>query len=172
MDNIDLLRKREAIMAQKLEKQRHLIELVSSQHEPPSTPSSLSKSGGSGKKRSRTKSNQADDFEFTKQLKLTSPYAKPNIPALEPVVTYKNVTMEESQLEELRKEHKNNRKLVKEQFKEYHTFNQHTTARVDELQLNINLIMEHFGIPPPQKTGNEELTQNEKKEKTLDSDRS
>jgi hypothetical protein len=166
MDNADLLRKREAIMAQKLEKQRHLMELVGNQHEPPSTPSSLSKSGGSGKKRSRTKSHEADDYEFTKQLKLTSPYAKPNIPnipALEPVVTYKSVTMEESQLDELRKEHKNNRKLVKEQFKEYHTFNQHTTARVDELQLNINLIMEHFGIPLPQ-TGNEGLNQSEKKD--------
>jgi len=159
-----LLRKREAIMAQKLEKQRHLMELVgNNQAHEPSTPSSLSKSGGSGKKRSRTKSHEADDYEFTKQLKLTSPYAKPNIPALEPVYTYKSVTMEETQLEELRKEHKNNRKLVKEQFKEYHTFNQHTSARVDELQLNINLIMEHFGIPLPQKTENEGIIQTEKK---------
>jgi hypothetical protein len=138
-DNLEVIKLlQDALKAQKEEKERQLNELMKKEK------------ANSGKKRNR-KSNENDDFDLSK-IKFTSPYAKPNLPTETSysvnTTPSKALSFDEKQFEDLRKEHKRSRKLVKEQFKEFEIFNRRTLERVDYLQQNINAIMEHMGIKP------------------------
>lgn len=103
------------ILQKKAEKERQLAELINSQDVVTNRPSgNLSKSGS--KKRGRSKREEEDDLGLTKQSIL---------PSLSPILTESKFVLDDRQFDELRKEHKRNRKLIREQYQEFEVLTQY-----------------------------------------------
>jgi hypothetical protein len=141
-ENVEVLKQqRELILAKKAEKERQLVELMSKQEivSNRATGGTLSKSNS--KKRGRSKRDEEDELvATTKQSTLSTSSSLFN--------TETKFILDDKQFDELRKEHKRNRKLIREQYQEFEVLTQYTLNRVDYLQQSLNLIMNHLGLVP------------------------
>jgi len=121
-----LNQQRESLLAKKLEKERHLAELMRKQELVTSRSNeTLSKSG---KKRGRSITDE--EVEISGSLKREAGFH----------------SIDEKQFQELRKEHKRNRKLIRDQYHEFEVISHYALQRVDYLQKCLNLIMNHLGL--------------------------
>jgi len=142
-ENVETLKyQRELILAKKAEKERQLVELITKQDVVTNRAAggTLSKLGS--KKRGRSKREEEDELLTKQQPSFLTP---PTSALLSPESKF---VLDDRQFDELRKEHKRNRKLIREQYQEFEVLTQYTLSRVDYLQQSLNLIMNHIGLAP------------------------
>jgi hypothetical protein len=120
------VQQREALLSLKAEKEKQIEELLRKQE----LVNKASYSSGSlpSNSRKRSRSKREDDLKRGSR----SPG---------------NDGCLDEKFDELEREHKKTRKLIREQYQEFEVIAQYTLRRIDYLQYCLNLIMEHMNIP-------------------------
>jgi hypothetical protein len=107
------------ILAKKAEKERQLVELITKQDVVTNRAAGGTLSKSSSKKRGRSKREEEDELSTNKQSSLLTPTTSA---LLSPESKF---VLDDRQFDELRKEHKRNRKLIREQYQEFEVLTQY-----------------------------------------------
>jgi len=153
MSGDKISKSRDSLYAKKAEKEKQLEKVRKYEQ------NSLRSSGGrvsgkslsGSKKRGRSSKRSSDseevDIRVPKRSKLNS---SDTFQSVLPQSTLSRAILEDKQFQEIKKEHKRSRQLIKDQYREFEILSKYTFQRLDYLQQCLHLVMADLNIPIPQ----------------------